>query len=148
MLNAHDQRWHNPLVSRRSALKVGAIGLGLGLSELSMLRTWATVADTPRAKSVIFIFLTGGLSHHDSFDMKPNAPSDVRGEFQPIATRTPGIQICEHLPLLAERTDRCALLRSMQTASSGHELACHMLLTGRLDLPSGFTLDKVPSGNE
>ena len=80
--------------------------------------------------------------------MKPNAPSDVRGEFQPIATRTPGILICELLPLLAERTDRYALLRSMQTASSGHELACHMLLTGRLDLPSGFTLDKVPSGNE
>ncbi len=55
---------------------------------------------------MIYIFLSGGLAQHDSFDMKPDAPDGIRGEFNPIATRTPGIQICEHLPLLAERSDR------------------------------------------
>jgi hypothetical protein len=97
---------------------------------------------------VIFIFLTGGLSHLDSFDLKPEAPDSIRGEFRPIATRTPGIRICEHLPLLAQRSDRWALVRSVATASSGHEEACHMLLTGRLDLPAGFSTQNVPNANE
>jgi hypothetical protein len=99
-------------------------------------------------KSVIFIFLTGGLSHQDSFDLKPEAPDTVRGEFRPIATRTSGMSICEHLPLLAERSERFALVRSMSTNSNGHEEACHMLLTGRLDIPTAASLGKPPSPNE
>jgi hypothetical protein len=116
------------------------------LAELSALRSLAS-AGAPR-KSVLFIFLTGGLSHQDSFDLKPDAPDSVRGDFRPIATRTPGVRICEHLPLLAQRTDRYALVRSVGTDTNGHELACHKLLTGRLDLPAGFTLNKTPNATE
>ena len=142
-------RYHIPSSAwtRRGAIRAGGIGLGLGMAELAGLRALAGNPES-KARSVIFIFLTGGISHHDSFDMKPDAPDDIRGEFKPIASRTPGLQVCEHLPLLAQRSDRYALVRSMQTDSNGHEPACHMLLTGRRDLPSGFSLDKVPSPNE
>ena len=135
-------------ITRRFVLQAGAVGLGLGMADVAALRALGAAPTTAPAKSVIFIFLTGGLSHHDSFDMKPDAPAEIRGEFQPIATNVPGIQICEHLPLLARRADRYALVRSMRTNSDGHELACHMLLTGRLDLPPGFSLDNIPSSNE
>lgn len=138
----------HPSLTRRDALQAGAIGiLGLGMAELSALRGLAS-ADAPRARSVIFVFLTGGLSHLDSFDLKPEAPDTIRGEFQSIATRTPGLRICEHLPLLAQRSDKWALVRSVGTASNGHEEACHMLLTGRLDMPAGFSTQNVPNPNE
>ena len=84
-------------ITRRGMLQAGAIGLGLNTAKLSALRALAGPSQGAKANSVLFIFLTGGLSHHDSFDMKPDAPSDIRGEFNPIATRTPGTQICEHL---------------------------------------------------
>ncbi len=137
-----------PGPTRREALQAGAIGLmGLGMADLSALQSLAN-SKTPRAQSVIFVFLTGGLAHLDSFDLKPEAPDTIRGEFHPIATRTPGIRISEHLPLLAQRTDKYALIRSMATGSSGHEEACHMLLTGRLDFPVGFSTQNVPNPNE
>src|SRR5262249_28342090 len=105
-----NQRHQPP--SRREALKAGAIGiLGLSTGELSALE--ARGGPPPRARSVIFVFLTGGLAHLDSFDLKPDAPESVRGEFNPIATRTTGIRICEHLPMLADRTDKYAIIRSM-----------------------------------
>src|SRR5262249_43264046 len=139
---------HHTPITRRHALQAGAIGLaGLNLADLSALRCLAG-AGVPQARSVIFVFLTGGLSHLDSFDLKPEAPDTIRGEFQPIATRTPGIRICEHLPMLAARSDKYALVRSMATGSDGHEVACHMLLTGRLDLPVGFSLQNVPNPHE
>ncbi len=126
------------------AIQAGAIGiLGLGGNHLSGLRQ-ANASATPgnlgfgKAKSCIFIFLSGGLAQHESFDMKPNAPANVRGEFQPIATRTPGIQICEHLPLLAERSDRWALCRSLTHSSNDHSAAHHIMLTGQSQLPTGF----------
>ncbi|MDG2358868.1 MAG: DUF1501 domain-containing protein [Planctomycetaceae bacterium] len=137
------QQSDSPL-SRRTMLQAGSIGL-LGPS-LSQLATAG--ASTGKAKSVLFVFLTGGLSHQDSFDMKPNAPDDVRGEFIPVSTATSGLQICEHLPLLAQRTSDYAIVRSVATDSSGHEIACHMLLTGRLDLPPGFSTRDSPSPNE
>lgn len=140
------QTFPRRLLTRRTALQAGAIGLGM--AELAMLRQVGAAELPAKAKSVIFIFLTGGLAHHDSFDMKPEAPADIRGEFQPISTSVPGIQICEHLPLLAKRAHQYAVVRSMKTNSDGHELACHMLLTGRQELPPGFTLDNVPSANE
>lgn len=134
--------------TRRDLLRAGAVGLaGLGLPDLYALQGVAN-APTPRARSVIFVFLTGGLAQLDSFDLKPDAPDSIRGEFQPIATRTAGIQICEHLPLLAQRSDKYALVRSVATGSDGHEVACHMLLTGRLDLPAGFSVQNVPNPNE
>lgn len=136
-------------VRRRTALEAGSIGLlGLGLPELFATRSLAASQPVLPQKSVLFIFLTGGLSHQDSFDLKPDAPDTVRGEFRPIATRTSGLSICEHLPLLAERSERFALVRSMETNSNGHEEACHMLLTGRLDVPSAVSLGKPPSPNE
>lgn len=97
----------HPQFSRRSALQAGSVGLlGLSSDQLSMLRDAnAAPANRPiTAKSVIYVFLSGGLGQHDSFDMKPDAPDLIRGEFQPISTATPGLQICEHLPLLAEQS--------------------------------------------
>ena len=130
------------LISRRASLQAGAIGLlGLGTSELSALRSQAGANASRTETSVIFIFLTGGISQHDSFDLKPDAPDTVRGEFQPIATRTPGIEICEHLPMLAARSEDWALARAVETHSSDHATACHMLFTGRLDLPTGFDIN-------
>jgi hypothetical protein len=98
----------------------------------------ATGAAAPRAKAVIYIFLSGGLGQHDSFDMKPKAPDTIRGEFKPIATRTPGVQICEHLPLLAERSHLWALVRSMSHARPDHSGGHLLMLTGRSQVPVGF----------
>ncbi|QDT07312.1 hypothetical protein K227x_57390 [Rubripirellula lacrimiformis] len=129
--------------SRRSALQAGAIGiLGLGMNHLAGLRQ-ATASEGSRpsgkAKSCIFIFLSGGLSQHDSFDMKPNAPDNIRGEFKPIATKTPGLQICEHLPKLAQRSHLWSLCRSLTHGSNEHSAAHHIMLTGHSDLPTGFS---------
>lgn len=133
---------------RRAFLRAGAVGLaGLSMADLAALQSRAGER-TPRARSVIFVFLTGGLAHLDSFDLKPDAPDAIRGEFNPIATRTAGIRISEHLPMLADRTDKYALVRSVATGSDGHEVACHMLLTGRLDLPVGFSTQNVPNPHE
>src|SRR5262245_33910199 len=99
----------HPLPNRRAFLQAGTIGaLGLSMSDVARLRaaTSASAAATPKA--VIFLFLTGGASQHDTFDMKPHGPADFKGEFNPIATRTPGIQICEHLPMLAQRSNHWA----------------------------------------
>ncbi len=129
-------------VTRRRALQAGAIGLlGLGSHHLAALRALAEGAPNApvrRAKSVIYIFLSGGLAQQESFDMKPAAPEGIRGEFRPIPTRTPGIQICEHLPGLAKRSDKWALVRSLTHASNDHSAAHHIMLTGRSDLPVGF----------
>ncbi len=136
-------------VSRRSILQAGAIGLaGLGMADIPAARALAAETPVVPDKSVIFIFLNGGIAHQDSFDLKPEAPEAVRGEFRPIATATPGIDICEHLPQLARQSERYTLVRSVATNSSGHEEACHMLFTGRLDFPAGFSLSRVPSPNE
>src|SRR6266850_7449309 len=88
-------------ISRRNFLRIGTLGLG-GLS-LSQLFQAEAVSGIGRShKAVIMIFLPGGPSHQDIFDLKMDAPSEVRGEFKPIKTSVPGIQICEHLPLLAK----------------------------------------------
>ena len=91
-------------------LQAGSIGL-MGLSLAG-----ARLAPPPRA--VIYLFLTGGPSQHDTFDMKPDGPPDFRGEFRPIATATPGIQICEHMPLLAQRSRHWSLVRCSRTRST------------------------------
>ncbi|MFN0054654.1 MAG: DUF1501 domain-containing protein [Planctomycetales bacterium] len=131
-------------ITRRAALQAGSIGL-IGLPQLYAWGGDGRSSPVVPDRSVIFLFLTGGLSHQDTFDMKPLAPDTVRSEFRPIETRTPGLQICEHLPLLAEQSDRYALVRSVSTNSSGHEEACHMLLSGRLDSSPGFNVKNVPS---
>lgn len=84
-----------------------------------------------RAKACILLFMWGGPAHQDTWDMKPDAPAEVRGEFRPIATKTPGLQICEHFPLLAQRTDRLALVRSVTHNNADHTVSTHFLLTGQ-----------------
>jgi hypothetical protein len=111
------------------------------MNHLSALRAGADAVE-PRAKACIFIFLSGGLAQHDSFDMKPNASEEIRGEFRPIATSTPGLHICEHLPRLAERSHQWALCRSLTHGSNEHSAGHHIMLTGRSDLPPGFDPSK------
>ena len=139
-------RWQHTKLARREALQVGSIGLmGIGLNHLDGLRQASAVEGTEgqhKAKSCIFIFLSGGLAQHESFDMKPDAPEEIRGEFKPIATKTPGIEICEHLPMLAARSDRWALCRSLTHGSNEHSAGHHIMLTGRSELPAGFQPNK------
>lgn len=135
--------WQHARRTRREALQAGAIGiLGLGMNHLTGLRQ-AMAADgrqpSGKAKACIFIFLSGGLSQHESFDMKPEAPDNIRGEFQPRPTKTPGLQICEHLPLLAERSPLWSLCRSLTHGSNEHSAAHHIMLTGYSQLPTGFS---------
>ena len=108
-MNAHQ---HRVGLSRRELLQAGYSGL-LGLSLPTVLGGRAIAAESavisetkPRAKSVVIVFLTGAASHHDTFDMKPDAPKEIRGDFQSIATSIPGYSICEHLPHLATRSSR------------------------------------------
>ena len=130
-------------IDRRRMLQASAAG---ALS--ATLACEGIAASDAASKSVIFVFLTGGISHIDTFDMKPDAPDGIRGEFGSIETSTPGIRVCEHLPMLAQRSEMWSQLRSMSTDSSGHEPACHMMLTGRRDLPIGFNVNDSPSPNE
>jgi uncharacterized protein (DUF1501 family) len=136
----------HPTFSRRTLLQAGAVGLlGLGSGHLTALRSMAAPSDPVRrgkARAVIYIFLSGGLAQHDSFDLKPDAPDTIRGEFKPIATRTPGIRICEHLPCLAARSDRWALVRSLTHRTNNHSDGHLLMLTGRSDLPPGFSPNK------
>ena len=95
---------------------------------------------------MILVFLTGGLSHLDSLDMKPDAPDGIRGEFRPIATRVPGIQVCEHLPELAARAEKLAIVRSLSHTYTNHLNATHELLTGHAQ-PGAF-FDKIASRDD
>jgi hypothetical protein len=134
------------LVHRRAFLQAGTIGtLGLSMSGVASLRGAPGPAAHPR--SVIFLFLTGGASQHDTFDMKPDGPADFKGEFSPIATRTPGIHICEHLPMLAQRSQHWALVRSLTHRNNGHDTATYMMLTGRSDVPPSFRSSQ-PQGTD
>ncbi len=128
--------------TRRAALKAGALGLagGFGLEKLAALESAG--AAPGKAKNVIYIFLSGGLSQLESFDMKPGAPSEIRGEFRPIPTKTPGLHICEHLPELAKRSDKWALCRSLTHGSNEHSNGHYIMMTGRSDVPPGFDRTK------
>src|SRR5262249_51717194 len=107
--------FHRSRPSRRNVLRMGVLGgLGLGLNAgLPGLLRAAAGAPSPRAKSVIFLHQFGGASHHDTFDMKPAAPAEIRGEFRPIASSVPGLEVCEHLPRVARLMDRVCLVRSV-----------------------------------
>jgi hypothetical protein len=142
-MDSRSRHQHSLGIARRELLQVGFSGLlGLGLPTLlsrHALATRAATADGQRARSVILIFLTGAPSHLDMFDLKPEAPAEVRGTFQPIATQTAGIEICEHLPRLAIRSDKYAVIRSMTHGLPSHEHATHMVLTGIDKMPVGST---------
>jgi len=144
-----ERQWSHPKITRRTAVHAGAVGiLGMGMNHLSGLREAAGAGANPtsfgKAQACIYIFLSGGLAQQDSFDLKPDAPDTVRGEFNPIDTKTPGIQICEHLPMLAQRSDKWALVRSLTHPTNGHTLGHYFMLTGRSVPSPGFRGDRLP----
>lgn len=141
---------HEPL-TRRTMLQAGSISLlGLGLNHVEALRAAdASVvpAQAGRAKSVIFVFLSGGLGQHDSFDPKPMAPAGIRGEFSPIGTHIAGLQICEHLPMLAARSRKWSLIRSLTTPYNEHSQGHMSILSGRTPMPPTFDASKPQAGD-
>ncbi|HVX11915.1 MAG TPA: DUF1501 domain-containing protein [Pirellulales bacterium] len=122
-------------VRRRDFLKAGALGGGLSLAGY-LRRCCAGEVKPAVAKSAIFVNLGGGPSHLDTFDPKPQAPDEIRGEFKPIDTSVSGIQISEHLPNLASHTDKFAILRGVSHTLAAHELGSKYLNTGNRPLPS------------
>ena len=102
-------------LSRRNFLKVGAFGAGLTLADLLRNKAHATptAGRTTRPKSAIMIYLPGGPSHMDMYDLKPDAPAEFRGEFRPISTNVAGVQISEHFPQQARMWDKLSVIRSV-----------------------------------
>src|SRR5437660_7667614 len=117
-------------VSRRGFLKIGAFGAGVTLAEMLRLRALAGDKSATPSKAAIMIYLPGGPSHMDMYDLKPDAPKEFRGEFKPIDTNVPGIQICEHLPLQANMFDKLACVRSVVTVNEHSDT---MVMTGTSD---------------
>lgn len=108
-------------LSRRDFLQVGTLGVaGLTLADLLRLRAQVATPARSSSKAIIMVYLNGGPSHMDLYDLKPEAPVDYRGEFKPIATNVPGMQICEHLPLQAKIADKLAIVRNMKFQQEGH----------------------------
>lgn len=135
----------SPPLTRKAFLQVGFSGLlGLGLADVLAGRQATGAEQAPgtlsgRAKSVILVFLTGAPSHQDIWDLKPDAPVEVRGEFQPIDTNVGGVRVGPHIPKLAQVADKYAIVRSMTHALPGHEQGTHYVLTGINQLPPGAT---------
>jgi hypothetical protein len=122
------------LWGRREFVRIASLGpLGLGLGDYLSLRAQSP---TPAERSCIMIVLDGGMSHHDTFDMKLDAPSEIRGTFKPISTNVSGIQICEHLPKVAEQMDKFAVLRSVWGRTAIHFNGVYFLMTGYLPIQS------------
>ncbi|MFO0960069.1 MAG: DUF1501 domain-containing protein [Isosphaeraceae bacterium] len=124
-------------VRRREFLKVGLLGgAGLSLSGYLRLAEAGAVRPGAKAKAAIHIHLGGGPSHLDTFDLKPDAPSEYRGEFNPIETNVPGMAFCEHLPRLAKCADRFVLLRGVSHNLAAHEFGTKYMNTGNRPIPS------------
>src|SRR6202140_964116 len=117
-------------LNRRNFLKIGAFGAGLTLADMLRAKAMANNAlpnrsAAPRTtKSAIMIYLPGGPSHMDMYDLKPDAPVEYRGEFRPIATNVPGIQICEHMPRQARMFDKLAVIRSLVSVGEHSDSEC------------------------
>ncbi len=127
-------------VSRRAALQVGVFG-GLTLPQMLHAEQVNPLAKSATAKSAILLFQFGGPSQLDTFDPKPNAPAEIRGEFDSIATNVDGRRICEHLPKLAQLADQYSLVRSVHHKSSSHNPGAYVALTGREPLVNIVTLN-------
>ena len=116
-------------LTRRSALKIGALGMG-GLALPDLLRAEANQGVHNSKKAVIMIYMCGAPAHQDMYDLKMDAPAEIRGEFRPIDTSVPGLQICEHMPRMAAIMDKCVVLRSVYGSPNGaHD--SHICYTGR-----------------
>lgn len=119
-------------LSRRRMLRIGGTGVlgALSLPRLLQLQATAATAQAPKAKACIFIMLEGGPSHIDMWDLKPDAPAEIRGPFKPISTVVPGTQIGEILPHCAKVVDKFTILRSHSHADNAHQTGRHWVLTG------------------
>jgi uncharacterized protein (DUF1501 family) len=135
-------------INRRDFLRVGAAGvLGIELSLPALLARQARASASPDSKrdvSVIWVFLKGGMSTIDTFDLKPDAPSDIRGEFKPIPSRIPGVHVCELLPKIAGQMDKFSLVRAFGHRNSDHGPADHYMLTGYHPI-AGFNPNLKPN---
>lgn len=133
---------------RRDFLRIGAtslLGMQFGLTGLLAQQARAAkTAATARDVSLIFVFLKGGMSTIDTFDLKPDAPSEIRGEFNSISTRIPGVRISEHLPKIAGNLDKFSLIRSFTHHNSDHGPADHYMLTGYFPT-AGFNPNLKPN---
>ena len=117
-------------LSRRNFIRVGGLAAG-GLTLANSLRAESTSDKKPaRRKAVIQIWQAGGPSHIDMYDLKPGTPSEFRGEFKPVPTNVPGIEISEHLPLQAQIMDKLAIVRSATHTNAGHGMGSQWMLTG------------------
>ena len=126
MKNLQHSRTSADRIGRRTLLRLGSLATGLGFSQLLQ----ATQAAGKNEQSGVLVFLRGGPSHQDTFDLKPEAPAEYRGEFRPIATRVPGIEICEHLPKLAQQATDWSLIRGITHNLADHSIGSSYLLTG------------------
>jgi hypothetical protein len=131
--------------SRRGLLRIGGLGLA-GLSLSSLLHAEQKQVGAFTAKSCVLFLLHGGPSQLDTWDMKPAAPVEVRGEFKPIATSVPGIQICEHMPRLARLSHRFTIVRSMTHTMLSHNTATYHITTGQPPLRD--LIEFTPSEND
>jgi uncharacterized protein (DUF1501 family) len=131
--------------SRRSFLRVGALG-AFGLALPDLLRARAHGASRKDA-AVIQIFLGGGPTHIDTYDLKPNAPKEFRGEFKPIATTVPGLELCELFPQQAKLADKVAVIRSLHHTTSDHNVGSHWVMTGFSSAPQAQRNERPSSGS-
>ena len=115
-------------IARRDFIRIGAMGIG-GLTMANLLEAEAQAGVGSSHKAVINIFLPGGPPHQDMFDLKMDAPREIRGEFKPISTNVPGLQICEEFPLMAKMMDKFTVIRSIVGATGGHD--AEQCMTGR-----------------
>jgi hypothetical protein len=122
----HGQRFCDGL-TRRNFLRIGAFGAGLTLAQMLQLRAASKAGNPTPSKSAIMIYLPGGPSHIDMYDLKPDAPKEFRGEFKPIQTNVPGVQICEHMPRQARIWDKLAVIRSVESVD---EHSDSLVMTG------------------
>ena len=133
-------------VSRRSFLEIGAIGAtGLGLSDLLRLRAEAGTTTVADDTAVIFLWMSGGFSHIDTYDMKPEAPAEYRGDFKPVKTNVPGIEVTELFPLHTKVADRFSLIRSISHDFSDHGGGHKRMMTGRIPKTPVGTVNDAPA---
>ena len=124
--------------TRRDFLRIGALGaFGVSLPGVLRAQSMQSSAESAQARSVILVYLGGGISHHDSFDLKPGAAEEIRGKYQGIATNVPGTTIGELLPMMSKVMDKVALVRSGSHNNDHHETATNWVLCGRFGSPFG-----------
>ncbi len=131
---------------RREILRVGSAGL-LGLTLPNLIAAEAQKSSTVKAKNLILMFLEGGPAHQDTWDMKPDAPEQIRGEFRPIATSLPGQLFCEHLPMLAKVAHHFCYIRSVHHSVNDHNAGAYQALTGRNPVENGRLITR-PSATD